>query len=94
MLRITLTFYIADQIKSYISVCFYNYYVRSLSGVTKNLYILGFIADPIVSSVIKPAPWQRQCAPGEPLTPCDQRVCEDKICRNFQNAVCRYAIVL
>ncbi|KAH3860045.1 uncharacterized protein LOC127865563 [Dreissena polymorpha] len=44
---------------------------------------------PIVNRKLQVAPWQRTCAPGEPLTPCDHRVCEKKLCRNFPDAVCR-----
>ncbi|KAL4216652.1 hypothetical protein ACF0H5_024375 [Mactra antiquata] len=42
--------------------------------------------NPIVS---QQAPWQRTCAKGEFLAPCDMSVCDQKICRNFPNAVCR-----
>ncbi|XP_053387056.1 uncharacterized protein LOC123541769 [Mercenaria mercenaria] len=42
---------------------------------------------PVVSP--KLPPWQRTCANGVPLTKCDMKVCEKKICRNFPNAKCR-----
>lgn len=42
---------------------------------------------PIVSQ--PNVPTQRTCATNVPLTPCDMKVCDQKICRNFPNAVCR-----
>ncbi|XP_060561756.1 uncharacterized protein LOC132721468 [Ruditapes philippinarum] len=42
---------------------------------------------PLVSTPIKP--WQKPCEKGIPLTKCDMKVCESKVCRNFPNAQCR-----
>lgn len=45
--------------------------------------------EPIVPTSKSLTPWQRECSNDVPLVPCDMKVCEKKICRNFPNAQCR-----